>query len=101
MRCKPDELAAIVGVPPGFQWAVGRIIRTKAAVTSSFGNPAWTYEGARIRHPIFGVEADCIEDMFLRPIRDPGEDARDETLDWLPLPGASRVEFTADIDVAA
>jgi hypothetical protein len=25
-------------------------------------------------------------DFQLRPIRDPGDDAQDETLDWLPVP---------------
>lgn len=25
-------------------------------------------------------------DKYLRPIRDPGDDARDETLEWLPVP---------------
>lgn len=27
-----------------------------------------------------------ISDEILRPLRDPGNDARDETLDWLPAP---------------
>lgn len=27
-----------------------------------------------------------IGDEFLRPIRDPGDDAQDETLSWLPVP---------------
>jgi hypothetical protein len=26
------------------------------------------------------------QDLELRPIRDPGEDAKDETLNWLPVP---------------
>ena len=33
------------------------------------------------------------KDSQLRPIRDPGDDARDETLEWLPVP--SRDEVTA------
>lgn len=29
-------------------------------------------------------------DAWLRPIRDPGDDARDESLSWLPAPVASK-----------
>jgi hypothetical protein len=36
--------------------------------------------------------AQC-QDKWLKPIRDPGEDARDETLEWLPVP--SREEVSA------
>lgn len=32
----------------------------------------------------------AIQDFALRPLRDPGEDARDETLLWLPVPSASK-----------
>ena len=35
------------------------------------------------RHPGFPC---FIGDAFLRPIRDPGEDAQDESLSWLPVP---------------
>lgn len=33
------------------------------------------------------------KDINLRPIRDPGDDAKDETLEWLPVP--SREEVSA------
>lgn len=36
----------------------------------------------QFRRTRYGV---CI-DSALRPIRDPGEDAKDETLEWLPVP---------------
>lgn len=39
---------------------------------------------------VSGEMVECEErpigDRFLRPIRDPGEDAKDETLQWLPVP---------------
>lgn len=34
----------------------------------------------------FGVSAD----RNLRPIRDPGDDAQDETLQWLPVPSTEK-----------
>lgn len=47
-----------------------------------FGGFGWLCEANRDEFPRF------IGDDYLRPIRDPGEDARDETLDWLPVPTA-------------
>jgi hypothetical protein len=29
-------------------------------------------------------------DSILRPIRDPGDDAQDETLSWLPVPSTEK-----------
>ena len=42
----------------------------------------------RFDPPIFlGMQELIWADRDLRPIRDPGEDAQDETLQWLPVPG--------------
>lgn len=35
----------------------------------------------------------CIPDKDLRPIRDPGDDAKDESLDWLPPVPSTQKEF--------
>lgn len=29
-------------------------------------------------------------DSYIRPLRDPGEDAQDETLSWLPVPSTEK-----------
>lgn len=38
-------------------------------------------------------------DDILRPIRDPGDDARDETLSWKPLPLPEIVPALLDMEV--
>ena len=48
-------------------------------VCDSLGAPLLTNaDGLQMRR--------AIADACLRPIRDPGEDATDETLEWLPVP---------------
>lgn len=51
------------------------------------GGVGWLCDANRQDFPRF------IGDDYLRPIRDPGDDARDESLSWLPVP--SREEVSA------
>lgn len=45
--------------------------------------PAWHVQF----HNVPERYSECLfYDKYLRPIRDPGEDAQDETLSWLPAP---------------
>jgi hypothetical protein len=44
------------------------------------------YRDAKDRAAIYWVDDRPFADRRLRPIRDPGEDATDETLLWLPVP---------------
>lgn len=79
----------------------GRLVRIVAAseYTSVFQHYAegqWWYCEAltTIRKFVYGFEVFpyqpgqmCdVPDSHLRPLRDPGEDAQDETLSWLPVP---------------
>jgi hypothetical protein len=88
MNCKPGDLAVVVRG----EHNVGRFLSVLAAsechgigwwYVEMHGGPATAIDGEgkttleRTGH---------IEDHRLRPIRDPGDDARDETLDWLPVP---------------
>jgi hypothetical protein len=48
-------------------------------LVEAIGSPLkWNSAGNVIRR--------AINDVCLRPIRDPGEDAKDETLSWLDVP---------------
>jgi hypothetical protein len=85
MNCKPGDLAVIVRGRNIALPCLGRIVRVLSTVPSPYcGSPAWKLE-TPLQHPVEGTMA-YILDECLRPIRDPGDDARDETLDWLPVP---------------
>jgi hypothetical protein len=93
LTLKPGSLAVIV-LPYRDQPMVGLTVtivekrRTTTYLKSKNGDLShgdggencWVVNGHHDRLPcVVGGE-------YLRPLRDPGEDARDETLDWLPLP---------------
>jgi hypothetical protein len=91
MRCKPQDLAVVV---EGFPVEnIGRVIR----VTQSFtmlGEVLWRYEG-QLEGPN-GSQARAVADDCLRPLRDPGDSARDESLEWKPVPVTEREKEKSD-----
>lgn len=98
MNCKPGDLAVIVrsattnkgrlvevvsalGVEPswnGYRWHLGHSEGQFHWLCRSQGGPLESFKGLYMEMPL--------PDSILRPIRDPGDDAKDETLDWLPVP---------------
>lgn len=85
LNCKPGDLAIIViraGIP-GSEHA-GKIVQ----VTNLRNIDTWTYEPL-LANPSGGFYEGIVDD-FLRPMRDPGDDAVDETLSWLPVPELER-----------
>jgi hypothetical protein len=87
MNCKPGDLAVIVTADTTDEAALlGKIIRvTKLSLLSDSGaNPCWEYDGPRLH--CYGREIHGVADLALRPIRDPGEDAKDETIQWKEVP---------------
>lgn len=84
MNCKPGDLAVVVGrCEISGDYLIGRIFR----VTTFYRDDedvVWEYEGPRLETP-WG-ELLAVADDNLRPIRDPGDDATDETLLWKPVP---------------
>lgn len=90
MRCKPGDLAVFVrGQNVG---GMCRVIGPAPAWVTSLDTPGWEVEAlswvttvAGLRNPP-GFKG-WTEDRNLRPIRNPGDDAQDETLAWLPSPG--------------
>lgn len=92
MNCKPGDAAMVVRVhDPKNSWMLGQVVVCKQLVTEK-GVAMWLLEEA-IEEPAPSPWAwDCVADACLRPIRDPGDDAQDETLSWLPVPSREGVE---------
>lgn len=85
MRCKPGDIARIIDAPRTREIGmVDRLVKVTHRVYSVY----WAIE-----HPIpMGNDefAAYFHDSLLRPIRDPGDDAQDETLTWLPTPSTPK-----------
>jgi hypothetical protein len=89
MNCKPGDLAVVLrSDETTLLGIVDKIVEVVELTTSEEGGPAWG-----VSKPIkcgcaqnCGEWLDCFPDEILRPIRDPGEDAVDQTLQWLPAP---------------
>ena len=82
MNCKPGDLAIVVGGDPLVPPPLGAIVRV--TVLNYIFSDCWETDP-----PIFdpsGRHFIVIQDAHLRPIRNPGDDAQDETLTWLPVP---------------
>lgn len=104
MNCRPGDLAVIVCATSKVEreW-LGKIVRVLSAIPGygDEGSVCWSYEGAELVHPLFG-RCKGIHDWALRPIRPQPDDARDETLDWLPVPTGwdSLADLSRDLDRA-
>jgi hypothetical protein len=104
MNCKPGDLAVIVfdGEAPQ---NIGRFVTVIELFDRPIPGwddvgPSWTvlprtslvsvgvdYSTGEIMNPFEAHTDECqMPDKWLRPIRDPGDDAVDETLLWLPVP---------------
>lgn len=88
MNCKPGDLAFVVKSVVGNEGKIVRCLRLLTEAEARRENwrrrPMWEVDGLLL-------DTDgCLEpraaDDCLRPIRDPGDDARDEALNWLPVP---------------
>lgn len=97
MNCKPGDLAVIAWAPPSTDKLIGCIVRLTTRAPDAAPHPwrqidltvVWNYEGERLRANN-GWLVETLNDYCLRPIRNPGDDARDESLSWLPAPVASK-----------
>lgn len=87
MNCKPGDLAVIVRSMAGNE---GKIVRCVRLADSSEAKEAgfdmrpevWVLEKPLMTR--LGFPASLCYDAHLRPIRDPGDDAVDESTAWLP-----------------
>jgi hypothetical protein len=94
MNCVKGDLAVVVRSRSS---NLGRVVRCERLATAKELDDHWlrTDIGA-----IWKVDVDMLwsrgpapfaTDDNLRPIRDPGEDARDESLSWLSVPSSGKV----------
>jgi hypothetical protein len=82
MNCKPGDLAVVARLTnENLRPYLGRIVTCVRVVAMD------CWETVPMLEPYRGVY-----DGALRPIRDPGEDAQDETLSWLPVPSREGAE---------
>ena len=110
MNCKPGDLAQLKGLTRfvhlnGWPLTVlsfacnGKGVTAiapdgKTRWTSIKGGVHWFCESQTpIFHTLSGrlINVGMVSDVNLRPIRDPGDDAQDESLSWLPVPGREEV----------
>lgn len=97
MNCKPGDLAIVVRSYAGNEGKIVRCVRLLSEAQlwegpgiDSLISPDWEVD-LPLRNCGGGMQS-SIPDCLLRPIRDPGDDAVDETLLRLPSP---RQEVTA------
>lgn len=87
MNCRPGDLAVIVSDPRSRNLYEGAHLRVVAdSGRRDVGSVLWTFEPLspilvqRLKeHP-----GDTVSDHFIRPIRNPGDDAECESKAWLP-----------------
>jgi hypothetical protein len=85
MNCKPGDLAIIVKSMAGNEGRVLRVLRFIGEVEHWVGHDRWEVDV--VLACATGETTNTCQDSILRAIRDPGDDATDETLEWLPVPG--------------
>lgn len=89
MNCKRGDLARVIDCEASRHCGIVDrfVVVTNLRPDPPPGCSTWCYEGPMLRcacgcsRPI-----EAIDDRLLRPVRDPGDDAVDETLQRLPAP---------------
>lgn len=98
MNCKQGDLAIVLpGIHPKHAHKVGTLVRCEAPKYDEIRSlPGWIVDP-----PLgedfwdgFLITGSWVLDKRLKPIRDPGDDARDETLEWLPVPSINKTQET-------
>jgi hypothetical protein len=89
MNCKPGDLAMVVRSVANNNGKIVRCVRIEGEYSffgpaPTFTSIAWFVEPAIPAHD--GTLTHCVPDAKLRPIRDPGDDAQDESFRWAPAP---------------
>lgn len=87
MNCKPGDLAYIVNctIPENNDHFV-TVVRLAEELTKQNHQPIWVVESASLVRNSLGrlVMEGTIQDCKLRPLRDPGDEAKDQMLRPLP-----------------
>lgn len=85
MNCKPGDLARYVGEDLSKHGWIVRCLEIDPLGELLTGDVCWVVDPPMPRTDGEGM-ARAVRDRVLRPIRDPGDDAQDETLSWKPVP---------------
>lgn len=89
LNCKQGDLAIITSSAAGNEGKIVRCIRFIGKVHGWDGTDRWEID--QENRGTWGGRTMTCRDSRMRPIRDPGEDAKDETLNWLPVPSRDEV----------
>jgi hypothetical protein len=103
MNCKPGDLAVVVRSKA--PWLLGRVVtcvRLHDSQTHDLDGvpvggatgPRWVIDpplDTRMRLSGRHLLLYTLADKSLRPLRNPGDDAQDETLSWKPVPQSDEV----------
>ena len=91
LRCKPGDLCVIVSASNP-QKKNRFVTVLPGDVHHIEGYDCWLVHSPTPM-AVFGGRSHLVfvPDAWMRPIRDPGEDATDQTLTWLPVPAAEEV----------
>lgn len=89
MNCKEGDLAIIVSSEAGNEGKIVRCIRFIGKVHGWDGSDRWKIDQELVG--VFGGRTMTCRDSRMRPLRNPGEDAKDETLLWKPVPSRDEV----------
>lgn len=91
MNCKPGDLAVIICSNDSRN--IGKLVQIHEAYQGRANS--WWVSSDSVLHGIFSDWPPHAlvgqYDSNLKSIRDPGEDAQDETLQWLPVPSHDEV----------
>lgn len=79
MNCYKDCLARVIRGP-----LIDKLLICKELVKIN-GVPHWKFEP--LCHGLPDPNVKAIKDSALKPIHNPGPGARDQTMDWAPVPG--------------
>lgn len=94
MRCKPNDIARVVSNGANRD-ALVRVLDQDNCDPGEWRCEAlqsmFRYEWERIVGRVPAGTIVYAMDSILRPIGNPGDDARDESLSWLPVPGREEV----------
>jgi len=90
LNCKAGDLAIMVKSVAGNEGKIMRCVNFLPKQKFLFPGDI-EYEGPAWEVDVLlkgwkGCKVSLVPDEYLRPIRDPGDDATDETLEWLPVP---------------
>jgi len=88
MNCKKGDLAIAVKSVAGNEGKIMTCIRYIGSVEGYFGSDYWEVDLSTPSK--YGKNNRIYRDSWLRPIRNPGDDAKDETLEWLPVPSKQK-----------